>query len=47
MHIIRDRAPEMQANAAWAAANPRGISERALASFSASLLAEPMTGPGE
>jgi hypothetical protein len=47
IHIIRERAPEMQANAAWAAANPRGISERALAGFSASLLAEAITEPGE
>jgi hypothetical protein len=47
MHIIRDREPEMQANGAWAAANPNGISERALECFSAALLASAMAGPAE
>jgi hypothetical protein len=36
-HIIREREPEMQTNGAWAAANPGGIPEQALADFSARL----------
>jgi hypothetical protein len=47
IHIIREREPEMQANVAWAAANPRGISEQALANFSATLLADAIAGAGE